>query len=213
MDFYGFRSELATDPSVSSYRHFPRKPTHYASNQRWQMDLTQVSTKKEKSNKRVLGVIDSGSRACLYLQAIPDKASITLFKTLLDIVEKYGKPKAIKTDNEAVFTSTLFRFGLWCLGIKHQRTQLCSPWQNGRIERLFGTFNRYANQIIIPEQHSQLALNQFRCWYNHVRPHQPLGGQTPAEVWSNKSANKQGDSVYVNLWEGVLTGFYLPPDG
>ena len=123
------------------------------------------------------------------------------------------KPKAIRKDNEAVFTSTLFRFGLWCLGIQHQRAQLCSPWENGRIERLFGTLKRYANQIIIPEQHYQLALNQFRCWYNHVRPHQQLGGQTPAEVWSGKSANKQGDSIYVNLWEGVLTGFYLPPDG
>ena len=126
------------------------------------MDLTQVPTEKETSNTLALGIIDAGSRACLCLQAIPNKASITLLKTLLDIVEKYGKPKAIRTDNKAVFTPTLFRFGLWCLGIQHQRTQLCSPWQNGRIERFFGTFKRYTNQVIIPEQHCQLALNQFR---------------------------------------------------
>ena len=62
------------------------------------------------------------------LRQISGKASITLLCVLCDAVEHYGKPRAIRTDNEAVFTSRIFRFGLWLLGIKHQRTEKHCPW-------------------------------------------------------------------------------------
>ena len=188
-----------------------RKPAHYPNNQLWQLDLTQIQT-NNKNNALTLGVIDAGSRACLSLQTLPNKTSITLLKMLLDTVEKYGKPNTIRTDNEPVFISYVFRLGLLILNIQHQRTQICSPWQNGHIERLFGTLKRYTRQITIPEQRAQFALNQFRLWYNHVRPHQNINGQTPAEAWSNKQVNRHGTNMYFNLWEGVLTGYYLPPN-
>ena len=74
------------------------------------------------------------------------------------------------------------------------------------------TVKRTIRQINIPEQHTQCALNQFKLWYNHIRPHQSLQGHTPAEVWSGKPTNQQGINHYFNIWEGVLTGYYLPPD-
>ena len=187
-----------------------KQPPPYLNNQLWQLDLTQVQA--EQQNKLILGIIDAGSRACLSLQTIPNKLSITLLKSLLDTIEKYGKPKAIRTDNEAIFTAYLFRVSLWLLNIQHQRTQICSPWQNGRIERLFGTLKRYTKQITIPVQHTQAALNQFRFWYNHVRPHHNLHGQTPEEVWSGRQPNNKGKAIYINIWENLLTGYYVPPD-
>ncbi|MEM9594705.1 MAG: integrase core domain-containing protein [Acidobacteriota bacterium] len=45
----------------------------------------------------------------------------------------------MRTDNEAVFTSRRFRWVLIVLGLRHQLTQVASPWQNGRVERFFGT--------------------------------------------------------------------------
>jgi hypothetical protein len=57
---------------------------------------------------------------CLSLRALKNKASITLLHALLDAVEQYGVPKAIRTDNEAVFQSRLFRLGLAVLSIGHQ---------------------------------------------------------------------------------------------
>jgi len=87
-----------------------------------------------------LGLLDNGTRASLSLTALADKASITLLRQVLEVIETYGKPRAIRTDNEAVFVSRLFRFGLWAMGIQHQRTNKCCPWMNGRIERFFGTF-------------------------------------------------------------------------
>ena len=179
--------------------------------QLWQLDLTQL-THQEKHNTLALGILDAGSRACLSLQTVPNKSSLTLLRILLDMIERYGKPATIRTDNESVFTSLLFRIYLACLGTQQQTTQVASPWQNGRIERFFGTLKRYTQQIIIPNDQAQLALDQFRVWYNHIRPHQNLAGQTPAEVWNGKSANTRGQAHYVNIWEGVLTGFYVPPD-
>ena len=120
------------------------------------MDLTFLSKQKQKQNDHqsnttdqhtLLGIVDAGSRACLALQHTPTKASISILRYLLDCIERYGKPKAIRTDNEICFNSALFNAALWLLGIQHQTTQVCCPWQNGRIERFFGTFKRYAKQV------------------------------------------------------------------
>ncbi len=54
-------------------------------------------------------------------------------------------------------------------------------------------------------------LAAFTPWYNFVRPHQHLDGRTPAEVWSQRSANPNGECYYFSQWQGALTGFYLPP--
>ncbi len=123
-----------------------RIPKPMTKNIVWGMDMTGVQTGMRKGGKEmestacVLGIIDHGTRLCLSLKSISDKASITLLKALITAIEAYGKPKAVRTDNESVFVSKLFRFGLWILGIRHQRTQIHCPWQNGRIERFFGTF-------------------------------------------------------------------------
>jgi putative transposase len=43
-------------------------------------------------------------------------ASLTLLKALIAAVKRYGKPRVIRTHNESVFVSKLFRFGLRILG-------------------------------------------------------------------------------------------------
>lgn len=84
------------------------------------------------------------------------------------------------------------------------------PWQNGRIERFFGTFKEKIQQVALPNSDTiDLALLQFRIWYNHVQPHQHLYGRTPAEMWRGKPA-ATGRGEYFSTWDGVLTGFYFP---
>lgn len=102
---------------------------------------------------------------------------ITLLRALLDVIERFGKPKVIRTDNEAVMTSRLFRFGLWFLGIKHQRSAVSNPWMNGRVERFFGSLKSNLDQLIV-DRHDALnsALSDFRFFYIHVRAHQHLAG-------------------------------------
>jgi len=87
-----------------------------------------------------------------------------------------------------------------------------TPWQNGRIERFFGTLKEKLNQWQVgnPQQLSG-ALVQFRFWYNHVRPHQNLDGRTPAEVWRGADIYAKGHKheYWFEAWDGLLTGFYL----
>src|SRR5574344_1215757 len=107
-----------------------RVPEPMARDVIWGMDMTGVRTGTGKDNGKgknteatVLGIIDHGTRLCVSLRSIPDKASVTLLKVLIAAIERYGKPKVILTDNESVFTSKLFRLGLRILGIRHRRTR------------------------------------------------------------------------------------------
>ena len=111
----------------------------------WQMDLTQINDSNNQPH-RVFGCVDAGTRACIGLVPMPRKTSIALLRALLNLIEQYGQPKSLRTDNEACFTSKLFRFGLWFLGIQHRTTEVACPWQNGRIERFFGTLKQHTNK-------------------------------------------------------------------
>ncbi len=187
-----------------------RKPRPTPINQVWGIDLTGKQD-LGKNNLQILAVVDHGSRANLYLQAIPNKTSMTLLRCLLDSIEKYGKPMVIRTDNESIFTSWLFRFGLWFLGIKHQRTDIGCPWMNGRIERFFGTLKQKLNQIdVVNFEHLNLHLKNFRFFYNHIRTHANIEDRTPAEVWTGKGFKRK--AKYCSAWGGLLQGYWHPPD-
>jgi len=132
-----------------------------------------------------LAILDHASRACLRLQRLPDKSSWTLLLKLVQAVTQYGRPTFLRTDNEAVLVSRLFRFGLWLLGIRQQRIEPGCPWQNGRVERFIGTVKRALRQEpLTSDKDSGTKLTSIREWYNHDRPHDHLQGRTPAEVWA-----------------------------
>lgn len=162
----------------------------------------------------ILGLVDHGSRANLALKTLETKSSIAILRVLLDVIEKYGKPTIIRTDNERIFTSRLFRFGLTVLGIQHQTTDLHCPWMNGRIERFFLTLKQKLDRWAVPDAQSlDQSLATFRLWYNHLRPHQHLDGRTPAEVWNGTDVYRRRSTKtqWFSAWDGLLTGYYLPP--
>ena len=170
----------------------------------WAMDITFVQ------ETPVIGILDHGSRTSLRLKPLRKKSSVYLLRALLDAIEAAGEiPTFMRTDNEAVFCSRLFRFGLKWLCIKHQRTDVASPWQNGRIERFFGTLKDKLRQVVIDHQHLAENLETFRYWYNHVRAHQNLGGRTPYEALTSSSPT--GSPCWFVAWDGVLHGYLFKP--
>jgi putative transposase len=139
-----------------------RVPFPYALHAVWGLDLTKLLWAGKKS--LCLGVIDHGSRQVVGLTTLPNKRSITLLRVLLDLVERYGIPQALRTDNEAVFTSGC-------------------PWQNGRIERLFGTLKHTLSQWALPQTLPlPWVVRHFQTYYNTYRPHQALNGKTPYQA-------------------------------
>lgn len=161
-----------------------RIPRPIPRNRVWGCDLL-VKTDRHGQPHLALAILDHASRACLRLQRLADKSSWTLLQELIQTVKRYGRPQFLRTDNEAVLVSRLFRLGLWLLGIRQQRIQPGCPWQNGRVERFIGTVKRaLAKEPVTDEEDLTHSLRDVRTWYNHDRPHDHLQGQTPAEVWA-----------------------------
>jgi len=161
-----------------------RVPRPMKRNRIWGCDLL-MKTDTEGQPHLALAVLDHASRACLRLQRVSDKSSWTLLQELIQAVKRYGPPQFLRTDNEAVLVSRLFRLGLWLLGIRQQRIEPGCPWQNGRIERFIGTVKRELRQEELTGSYDvDRTLTSIREWYNHDRPHDHLQGRTPGEVWA-----------------------------
>ena len=150
----------------------------------WGCDLP-VKTDTIGQPHVALTILDHASRACLRLQRLSDKSSWTVLQELIQAVKRYDRPQFVRTDNEAVLVSRVFRFGLWLLGIRQQRIEPGCPWQNGRVERFIGTVKRALKQEpLTSDKDFDTKLTSIRQWYNHDRPHDHLQGRTPAEVWA-----------------------------
>lgn len=103
-----------------------RVPQNEACNRVWAMDMTGKQD-LAGNTQHILGLIDHGSRALLDLARLPNKCSFTLLGHLFIAFGRYGTPKALRTDNERVFTSRVFRWGLRLAGVRHQRTDFGCP--------------------------------------------------------------------------------------
>ena len=187
-----------------------KRPRNIPINKIWAMDLTFL-TNRSKSQVPILGIIDHQSRLSLKLSQLQTKSTINILRALFDAIELFGKPESIRIDNESMFTSRLFRLSCWLLGIKHQKTDKGCPWQNGRIERFFGTFK--SKLKLLPENISfdiQRLLTEYRCWYNHLRPHDYLDGSTPTEVFTRRKKTAENYKL-MTFWKGALVGDYYHP--
>ncbi|MCS4308605.1 hypothetical protein M2404_002963 [Rheinheimera pacifica] len=177
-------------------------------NQAWGMDLTTVTLNKRQ--KLLLGIVDHGSRLNLKLQQLKSKHSAAIMLEVVQTIRHFGFPKFIRTDNEACFNSWWLNSCLKLLGIKHQTTNIASPWMNGRIERFFGTLKEKFRQLDFNHCHLQTELDIYRVWYNSIRTHSNLGGLTPTEVWRGKQNTNAEQAKWVSAWQGVLCGYYMP---
>jgi putative transposase len=85
-----------------------KRPAPVSVNSVWGVDLTFV--RDDCGTPRpVLGVVDHGSRVCTRLAAVVNKRSWTLIGHLCLAIGQYGKPHAIRTDNELVLKALCSR--------------------------------------------------------------------------------------------------------
>jgi transposase InsO family protein len=188
-----------------------RVPRPMLRNRVWGVDLTGKADAHGIPHA-MLGIVDHGSRRLLELRVLPRRCAWTLLGHLCLAIERHGQPRAVRTDNEAVFTGRVFSTALRLLGIAHQRTTPGCPWQNGRIERLFGTLKgRLGQWRFVGAVQLQLALGEFATWYNEVRLHRHLQSATPMEAWQGIDPFAQAPRhvEWFEAWEGLLTGYRL----
>jgi len=137
-----------------------------------------------------LTVADGFSRYLFDVRAFLSPAHEFTQPVFERLFQEYGLPKMIRTDNGAPFATTaigrLSRLSVWWvrLGIFPELIEPAHPEQNGRHERMHRTLK--AETVRPPaadKQKQQDRFDDFRQRYNHERPHESLGQQTPASVY------------------------------
>jgi putative transposase len=177
----------------------------------WGGDTTCVRDAEGRIHE-VLGIVDHGSRLCVGLRCLRRFNAWTFLGCVFLAIGQFGKPITIKTDNHPVFRSRLVKQVLRWVGIRQQFSRPASPWENGRIERFFGTLKSCLQGYVVDDaRHLVLALSGFRDWYNVVRPHQHLGGATPAQVWNGIDPFRRAPKAVSDFraWGGRLRGCVL----
>ena len=158
-----------------------------------------------------LTVQDHCARYSLCCQALESTSQAPVQTQFERVFVEYGLPEVLLTDNGVPFAGPglrrLSRLSVWWirLGILPWLTQPGHPEQNGRHERFHRTLKQ-ATALPPQANHEaqQEAFDRFRQEYNQDRPHQTLGGKTPAEVYrpSSRPSPKQLPALeYPGHWE------------
>jgi transposase InsO family protein len=137
---------------------------------------------------------------------------LTLLEHLFLTMARFGVPAVIRTDNEGMFTSALWKAALKTMGIRHRRAAPYCPWHNGRIERLWGTLKPLLRKVRpISAKALRGYLKEFTWFYNQVRVHQNLKGLTPMEAWQGKTLAEvqQAQATQAGQWVSALDGLMV----
>ncbi len=137
----------------------------------------------------LFGLVDDHSRFLIGLQIHTDSQASPIIRWLEDCFELCGKPLQLMSDNGNPFVvwmpGVLTRFGkrLRDLNIRHLRTQISTPWTNGKIEAFWEVLQSEVldRHLFSSLAEAETALRGFADYYNFHRLSGTLGWRTPAE--------------------------------
>jgi len=95
-------------------------------------------------------------------------------------------PHIFNSDQGSQFTSLAYEQALLAAGCRISRDGRGRATDNAFIERLWRTV-KWEHIYLNPADdghHLHHQLQAYFAYYNHRRPHQSLGGQTPAQVFA-----------------------------
>ncbi len=136
-----------------------------------------------------VALVDDHSRYLLGIRAIPTKEALAVLDVLDEAIELCGIPLALMSDNGTPFVAiarwmmSRFQRTLAELDIRHIRTQIDTPWTNGKIEAFWAILQAE----VLDRQHlddlaaAEAAVIAYATYYNYHRLHGQLGWHTPAE--------------------------------
>ncbi|MEQ3542510.1 IS481 family transposase [Pseudonocardia tropica] len=167
-----------------------------APNERWQLDITHYRL-ADQTSVEILDSIDDHSRlaaSCTCRRVFTAGDVDTAFTAT---TSHYGDPASLLSDNGAVFTGTPRRGGRVALevtcsarGIRFDHSRPYHPQTCGKVERFHQTLKKWLDRQPRPATVGQLQklLDQFRDYYNTVRPHRALDRRTPADAYAARPA-------------------------
>lgn len=162
----------------------------HAPNDLWTIDIKGWWVAQNGERCEPLTVRDAFSRKVLAVTLLDSHRNEDVRRVLRDLFERHGLPTAIQTDNGAPFVCTRGRGGLsklsaWLLslGIRLVRSRPGCPQDNGGHERMHRDLSELERYPARTRRGQQRMCDRWRVDFNEVRPHDALGGKTPAEVY------------------------------
>jgi transposase InsO family protein len=141
-----------------------------------------------------LTISDLYSRYVLEVKALPNQSYEEARVVFERVLEEYGLPEIIRSDNGGPFASSgaggLSRLSVWwvLLGIKPEFIAKGHPEQNGVHERMHLTLKKEAT---IPASKDlrgqQRRFDRWREEFNEERPHEALDMKTPSQKYCGSS--------------------------
>src|SRR5450830_750477 len=169
----------------------PRAVRARRSNHIWMVDLTDVKGLFGLVTFKVGVVFDAFSRMPLSARVFgkePSSAEIARFVSRA--TRKCGRPAHFVSDRGACFTGKVFRRRLERLGVKQRFGAIGRKGSIALIERLWKTLkDTLGLRLLRPSAAEDLAatVEMGFVHYAHFRPHQGLGGATPAEIYFGRT--------------------------
>jgi putative transposase len=197
---------MATVGTARPSVHRERGPAYERAcpNELWHIDIKGPfwlqRARGERRKVWIVGLVDDHSRFIIGLRVPPSPSTQPILTWLGDCFELCGMPHEVMSDNGSPFVVwmpgvlTLFGRTLAELEIKHIRTQVNSPWTNGKIERFWGVLQSELldRQLFATAEAADDGLTRFAGYYNYHRLHGELGWQTPAERYEGTLFTDQG---------------------
>ena len=152
-----------------------------AINQMWALDFMH-DTLYDGRKFRLLNVIDEANREALRMECGNSFPARRLVRVMDELIDFYGKPRAIRMDNGPEMTSDLFVSWAQEHGIELRFIQPGKPNQNAYVER----FNKSVRTEVLNAwlfhslEHAQEVIEDWREDYNGIRGHESLGNRPPA---------------------------------
>jgi putative transposase len=165
-----------------------------APNQVWTVDYKGEFLTGDGRRCYPLTMADAHTRFLLACDGLSSTAHASAQAVFERVFRTYGLPEVIRSDNGSPFASKaiagLSRLSLWWtrLGIGHDRIQPGHPEQNGSHERMHRTLKRRTLRPVAADAvEQQDRFDDFREEYNHVRPHDGVGGQRPGKLYTRSA--------------------------
>jgi transposase InsO family protein len=147
-----------------------------------------------------VALVDDFSRFLLGIRAVPSREALPILEALAEAVELCGVPLELMTDNGTPFVTIVrtmlsrFQRSLADLEIRHVRTQVDTPWTNGKIEAFWAILQaevldrRYLEDLAAADA----AVTAYAAYYNYHRLHGEIGWRTPAERFDGTPFTDRG---------------------
>ena len=134
--------------------------------------------------------IDDATRLA-YAEVLSDEkatTAIAFLRRAIAFYERHGmKVQELLTDNGSPYRSAVHAIACKALGIRHLRTRPRRPQTNGKAERFIRTMlaGLAYGAIYRNSAERTAALDGWLWTYNHRRPHQAIGRETPITRMNN----------------------------